>query len=166
MSKKVKRQEPRERTAEEALSSLMNLCARAERSSGDAMRLMHRWGVDQDERQGVLDKLIEEKFIDDRRYADAYVREKINLSDWGRRKIAEVLYSKGISREIMDESLLQLNDEMAKERVRKIVKERIPRTKAKNSYDLKGKLMRYGLGRGYEYDDVMSAVESLVKEEY
>lgn len=165
MSEEVKRDKPRQRTAEEALNSLMNLCARSERSSGDAMRLMQRWGVDAGERQGVLDKLIEGKFIDDRRYADAYVREKMNLSDWGRRKIAQVLYSKGITREITGEALSQFDNEMSMDRIRRIVRERIPRTKAKNGYELKGKLMRYGMGRGYEYDEVMSAVESLVEKD-
>lgn len=164
MSKKVDKREPKQRSAEDALSSLMNLCARAERSSGDAMRLMHRWGVAQEERQGVLDKLIEEKFIDDQRYADAYVREKINLSNWGRRKIAEVLGTKGVARGKTEEALLQFDDTMARERIREIIEERIPKTKAKNNYELKGKLMRYGLGRGYEYDEVISAVESLVEE--
>ena len=70
----------REKTAYEALASLMRLCARAERSSGDALRLMQNWGVSKNEQQEVLQRLINERFIDDRRYAEAFVREKIQLS--------------------------------------------------------------------------------------
>ena len=73
----------RDKTAEQALASLMRLCARAERSSGDAMRLMGTWGVPTQERGAVLQRLVKERFIDDRRYAAAFVREKINLSAWG-----------------------------------------------------------------------------------
>ncbi len=67
------------KSAEQALSSLMRLCARAEKSSGDVMRLMARWGVDSSQRDNILQRLLAEKFIDDRRFAAAYVREKINL---------------------------------------------------------------------------------------
>ena len=58
---------PRERktkSAEQAYASLMRLCARAEKSTGDAMRLMHTWGVPQSERQGVVDRLVAQRFID------------------------------------------------------------------------------------------------------
>ena len=65
---------PRERkkkSAMEALNALMRLCSRAEKSSGDALRLMRTWGVEAREQQGVLDKLQEMRFIDDNRYAEA-----------------------------------------------------------------------------------------------
>ena len=84
----------RDKTAEQALASLMRLCARAERSSGDAMRLMGTWGVPTQERGAVLQRLIKERFIDDRRYAEAFVREKINLSAWGEYKIRTALRRK------------------------------------------------------------------------
>ena len=67
------RREPRQRSAGEALSALMRLCSRAERSSGDAMRLMRQWSVAENEREGVLRRLVEMKFIDDSRYAEAFV---------------------------------------------------------------------------------------------
>lgn len=76
------------KSAAQALQSLMRECAKAEKSSGDARRLMARWEVAEDEREGVLSQLIEMRFIDDSRFAEAYTREKINLSGWGVRKIS------------------------------------------------------------------------------
>ena len=76
----------RAKTADEAFASLMRLCARAERSSGDALRLMQNWGVAKEEQYRVLQRLQSERFIDDRRYAEAFVREKCNLSAWGPRQ--------------------------------------------------------------------------------
>ena len=67
--------QPTKKSKEQALESLMRLCARAERSSGDAMRLMARWGVASSDRHEVLQRLLSERFIDDRRYAEAYIRE-------------------------------------------------------------------------------------------
>ena len=87
----------RTKTAKQALESLMRLCARAERCKADAMRLMHGWEVPFDEREGVLRRLVAERYIDDRRYAEAFVREKSNLSAWGEYKIRSALKRKGIA---------------------------------------------------------------------
>ena len=75
---------PRTKTPEQALAALMRLCARAERSEEDARRLMTRWGVAPADRERVLERLRRDRFIDDARYAEAFVREKINLSGWDR----------------------------------------------------------------------------------
>ena len=90
---------PRTKTPEQALAALMRLCARAERSEEDARRLMTRWGVAPADRERVLERLRRDRFIDDARYAEAFVREKINLSGWGARKIADALHRKRIARE-------------------------------------------------------------------
>ena len=81
-AKKIKR----DKTPEQAYAALIRLCARSEKSSGDALRLMQRWGVKPSARQGVLQKLLADRFIDDNRYAEAFVRDKIRLSGWGARK--------------------------------------------------------------------------------
>ena len=67
----------RNKTADEALAALMRLCARAEKSSGDALRLMRTWGVEPREQQRVLERLVEQRFIDNERFAGAFVREKL-----------------------------------------------------------------------------------------
>ena len=104
----------RAKTADEALASLMRLCARAERSSGDALRLMQNWGVAKEEQYRVLQRLQSERFIDDRRYAEAFVREKCNLSAWGRYKIQSALMRKGIASDIIAEALVALHDRQQK----------------------------------------------------
>ena len=86
MEQKVKRVK-KDKTPQQALQSLMRLCARSEHSSGDALRLMKRWGVADDEARKVLSRLQSERFIDDARYAEAFVRDKLNLSGWGAYKI-------------------------------------------------------------------------------
>ena len=107
----------RPKTAEQALASLMRLCARAERSSGDAMRLMATWMVPEGDRQGVLQRLIKDRFIDDSRYAEAFVREKSNLSAWGEYKIRATLRRKGIADEIINNALQQMPTEQNIERL-------------------------------------------------
>ena len=94
---------PRTKTPEQALAALMRLCARAERSEEDARRLMTRWGVAPADRERVLERLRRDRFIDDARYAEAFVRDKIRLSGWGARKIRTSLRLKGIAAAIKKE---------------------------------------------------------------
>lgn len=93
-AKAVKQRVPK--SAQQALASLMRECAKAERSTGDARRLMARWEVAKQDQEGVLNQLIEMKFIDNRRFAQAYVRDKVNLSGWGAQRISLELSRKGV----------------------------------------------------------------------
>ena len=160
---------PRERkpkSAQQALQSLMRLCARSEKSSGDALRLMQQWQVPQAERQGVLERLVKERFIDDGRYAEAYVREKSRLSGWGARKIAMQLRQKGVSQAIIDEALRQLDSNVELPRLVEKLRRKIRTTKYTSDYELRGKLMRYALSLGFDYDIAQRAVEdSLVEQD-
>lgn len=169
MSKKIAAYDPetgapvrRTKTAEQALSSLMRLCSRAEKSSGDALRLMYGWGVPEADRPGVLQRLIDDKFIDDARYAAAYVREKMRLGGWGAHKISRMLASKGIARPLIEQALALYGRDDRKERLREMLEKKCRNTKATGTYELKGKLMRYGLSLGHDYDDVKDAVENVV----
>lgn len=158
---------PRERkpkSATQALSSLMRLCARSEKSSGDAMRLMRTWGVPEGERQGVLQKLIDQRFIDDRRYAEAYTREKSSLAGWGRKKIALQLRTKGVVREIVDEVLASLDSDEQSERLVDKLQRKLRSTKAASEYELRGKLLRYALSLGYDYDMALDAIGRVVSD--
>ncbi len=146
------------KSAEQALESLMRQCARAEKSSGDAMRLMARWGVDPARRAEVLERLIAERFIDDERYAAAYVREKLNLSGWGARKIASSLRVKGVSESIITAALSDLDSQQMEERLADKIMRKARVIKYKDQYDKRNKLIRYGLSLGYQYDMVQDAV--------
>lgn len=157
--------EKKPKSAAQAQQSLMRLCARAEKSSGDALRLMRGWGVPEAEREGVLNKLIEQRFIDDRRYAEAYVREKSNLSGWGARKIAFQLRQKGVDKSIIDATLSSLDSEIQLEQLTAKLERKLRTTKAANIYELRGKLLRYGMGLGYDYEMTRSAIDKITPEE-
>lgn len=153
----------RDKTADEALASLMRLCARAERSSGDALQLMQNWGVNKNEQQEVLQRLIKERFIDDRRYAEAFIREKCNLSAWGRYKIQSALKRKGIASDIIAEALAKLNPSDNKKRLQDRLQTKIKHIKYDTEYQLKTKLIRYALSLGFEMDDVMDSVNEVMR---
>lgn len=155
--------EPKTKTAEQALNALMRLCSKAEKSSGDALRLMYRWGVPIAERQGVLDKLVEMRFIDDARYAEAYTREKSQLAGWGARKIAQNLYQKGVSKDIVAKTIAMLESDDQRAMLEKRLQRKLPTIKATTDYERRGKLLRYALSLGYDYDMVISVIDTLLR---
>ena len=158
---------PRERktkSAAEALQSLMRLCARGERSTGDAMRLMRTWGVPEGERQAVVDRLVAQRFIDNSRYAELYVREKSRLSGWGARKIAMQLRTKGVEKEIIAEALATIDSDEQSDRLAEKLRRKMRTTKAQSDYEMRGKLLRYALGLGYDYDDASTALDKIMAE--
>ncbi len=151
--------QPQPKSPEKALSSLMALCARAERSSGDARRLMSRWGVERPDQEVILERLIKERFIDDQRYAAAYVREKLNLNGWGVYKIRAELIRKGITEEIISEQLSQLDREQMRTRLDELLTKRSRSVKYNSKYHLRDKLIRYGASLGYDFSTVSEAVQ-------
>lgn len=158
---------PRERkskSAAEALQSLMRLCARGERSTGDAMRLMRTWGVPEGERQAVVDKLVAQRFIDNGRYAELYVREKSRLAGWGARKIAMQLRTKGVEKEVIAEALATIDRDEQSDRLAEKLRRKMRTTKAQSDYEMRGKLLRYALGLGYDYDDANTALDKIMAE--
>lgn len=163
MEQKIKL--PKVKTAEQALQSLMRMCARSERSSGDALRLMKRWGVADDAARKVLAKLQAERFIDDARYAEAFVRDKLNLSGWGAYKIKTTLRTKGVSKDIIDEVVAPMIAEtnMA-ERLEDIMRRKMRTLKYSSAYDAKSKLIRFAASRGYELDEAIECASKIVEE--
>lgn len=152
----------RSKSGDEALTSLMRLCARAERSSGDALRLMKLWGVDPAEQQRVLKRLLAERFIDDKRYAEAFVREKTSLSAWGEYKIRAALQRKGIARQTITEALASASAGGSTERLEQKLRSKLRTIKYESEYQLKGKLLRYAASLGYPMDEAMEAVEHVI----
>jgi len=146
------------KTPEQALAALMRLCARAEKSQEDARRLMRGWGL----AERVLAKLVRDCFIDDARYAGAFVREKLRLSGWGEYKIRTALQRKRIDRALIDAALAEADRPAMGERLCRQLERKARTAKYSTQYELKTKLIRYGLSLGYDYETVVEAASGLV----
>jgi recX family len=160
----VKTTGKRAKTPEQALAALMRLCARAEKSQDDARRLMRGWGVAEKDAEQVLGRLVRDRFIDDSRYAEAFVREKLRLNGWGEYKIRTALQRKGVSKERIDAALSQADRPAMGERLAQQLERKARTVKYASPYELKTKLIRYGLSLGYDYEAVMDAASAMVRE--
>ena len=155
----------RDKTPQQALQSLMRMCARSERASGGALRLMKRWGGGDDEARKVLSRLQAERFIDDARYAEAFVRDKLNLSGWGAYKIKMSLRAKGVSRDIIEEvvaPMLEATD--MTERLEEMMQRKLRTLKYSSPYEAKTKLIRFAASRGYDMEQAVECASKIVEE--
>jgi regulatory protein len=126
---------------------------------------MRRWGLSDADARDVLERLVRERFIDDSRYAEAFVRDKLNLSGWGIYKIKSALRAKGVSKEIVEEvvsPMLEQTD-MA-ERLEEIMRRRMRTLKYSSAYEAKTKLIRFAAGRGYDLDEAIECASKIVEE--
>ncbi len=159
----------RAKTPDEALTALMRLCARAEKCAGDARRLMRGWGLGASDAERVLARLVADRFIDDGRYAAAFVREKLRLSGWGAYKIRTALRRKEIARETIEAALSEAlgasDPAQLAGRLDAQLRRKARTTKAATPRELKTKLIRYGLSLGHDYEAVLAAAGRIVTQD-
>jgi regulatory protein len=128
----------------------MAICAGSEHSGGDIRYKLSSWGVNSSDADEIIGILKKENFINDKRFAAAYTADKIRNNKWGKIKISSQLRLKGIPDEIIRSSLDEVDGEQYSGMIKEVLASYRKTVKAKNKYDLKGKLMRFGLSRGYE----------------
>ena len=110
-----------------------------------------KYDLTEEEKTRILRHLVEEKYIDDGRYAEAYVRDKYRFNKWGRIKIAQGLRMKGIDRETIDTAMKAIDEEEYLDILRGLIQSKRRSTKGKNDYEVNGKLIRFAMGRGFEF---------------
>lgn len=149
-----------------ALQKAMALCSRSEKCVRDIRDKMASWDItDPGSVEMLIADLIEEGFIDERRYAFAYAREKLRFNRWGKRKISLMLGSRGIDREIVSEALEGIDPGEYRETLKSDLLKKRTSVKAVNQYDLKGKLIRFAASRGYETDLIWSVIDEIMADD-
>lgn len=136
--------------ADAALARLEELCARSEQCCFDLRSKLYRWKVEQPH-DPIIERLLERRFVDDERFARAFVRDKYRFDRWGRIKIAHALAAKRIERPIISSALEEIEPREYAINCFKLLKaKRKSLPDDIEPYDARSKLMRYAAGRGYE----------------
>ena len=136
---------------DEILYKLAAKCSVSEQCMSDIEAKLSRYDLTEEERTRILRHLVEEKYIDDRRYAEAFVRDKYRFNKWGRIKIAQGLRMKGIENETISTSMEAIDEAEYLDILRDLIKAKRKSTRGKNDYEINGKLVRFATGRGFEY---------------
>jgi regulatory protein len=146
-----------------ALDKAMDQCSRREFCCDDIRNKLSQWGVENDDAEKIIETLIKENFINESRFATAFVRDKFKYNKWGKVKIAAHLRHKKIPSDILTAALALIDNEQYKILLRELIESHSKSVKAKNQYELKAKLLRYGLSKGFESSllyDILNKMES------
>ena len=150
---------------EELLGRAMRVCSGREYCISDVAALLDRWGAASDEMsEWVIEKLISEKFIDEHRYSRAFVLDHFRHSHWGRVKITMALKQKRVDPAAIASGMEAIDEEEYMELLRRTLSDQRRKTKGRNQVELKGKLLRYALGKGFESHLVYDAINALFRE--
>lgn len=149
----------REMTGQQAFQRLAALCARGEHCQHDMLEKMRQWGVGDDEQAEVMARLVDGKYVDDERYARAFVRDKIIYNKWGRRKVEQALWAKRIDSDISQRVLDEIDDETYVGILRPMLRQKRRSTKAQGEYELTTKLIKFAMGRGFTMDIIRQCIE-------
>ena len=144
------------------LERLQRQCARMEYCSSDIYRkALKAMEGDEEAAARIMASLVEDCFVDDRRYAAVFAREKSSLQGWGAVKIRYQLRGKGIADGIITEALQGIDPEKAASKLDKLAADRY--RLLKDDPQCRLKMLKALLSRGYSYDEVEDAVKRVMQ---
>lgn len=152
-------------TAEQALKRLTSLCSRSEQCEYDLSKKLISWRIKESDRNSILEYLRNNRYIDEKRFANNYALDKSQFSLWGPSRIRMELSRRKIKSEMIKEALEGVDPKIWKDSLL-----RLSNAKAK-SLDLTGeesykegqKLLRYLIGRGFPMKSSLKALELMKK---
>ena len=148
-------------TEEQALQKLAALCSQSEHCTSEMKEKMTRWGIDEDAQQRVVEYLVANRYVDDRRYARSFVNDKLKYNKWGPRKIEQSLWMKHIDESILREALDDVDNEEYISVLRPLLTSKRKTTKAETDYEMNQKLLRFAISRGFTFEQVKEVIDDV-----
>lgn len=148
----------RQKTEQEAYLTLSALCAQAEHCQWEMTEKMRRWELAEEAQARVMQRLVSERYVDDERYARAFVKDKVRYNKWGRRKVEQALWQKHIDESVRQQVLDEVDDDEYISILRPMLQQKRKSTKASSDYELNGKLIKFAMSRGFTMDIIKQCV--------
>lgn len=146
-------------TERECLLKLTALCSRAEHCTGEMSEKMKRWEIDEPTQARIMEYLVTHQYVDDARFCRVFIRDKVTYNRWGRRKVEQALYAKRVPRAVYAPILDEIEGEEYVETLRPLLEKKRKSIKAKNDYELRTKLIRFALSRGFDMNVIRQCID-------
>ncbi len=137
-------------TFDELLHKAASYCSISEHCISEVNTKLKAWEVGEADREKIIEKLIEDDFINEKRYVISYVRDKFRLNKWGKIKISMMLREKGIEKELISNAMKKIDDGEYEELLATLLKNKMKSIKYDFEYEKQGKLFRFAQSRGFE----------------
>lgn len=147
---------------QQALSLYTSLCSRSEYCEFDIRRKMANTTLDENEQNHIIDYLKQERYIDNKRFAEAFVRDKARFNGWGPQKIRFELSLRHIDTEIISIALQQVENNDFNDQLIHLLKSKLRTSTQSDPLRLKASLIRFAASRGFSYDQISEALSQLL----
>jgi len=153
--KKIKISNP-----EVALTKAEHFCAYQERSQQEVRDKLYDWGLWPDAVEQTISRLIEGNFLNEDRFAKAYVKGKFNQKTWGKIKIKQGLKLKRVPDVLIKKALLTIDLDDYTAALTRLLEKKAASVTEKNEFKRRYKLQQYAMSRGYEADLIAEVLKN------
>lgn len=148
-------------TKEQALHKVAALCSKAEKCVFDVEKKLTQWEIPQSEIDEIVDYLIKEKFLDEERFVRYYIKDKLTFNGWGKQKVRFQLQQKRVDMTLFQQLWEEIDQDQYQEQLLYLLQKKRKSIKDTDPWAVKQKLMRYAAGRGFQMDEIYSALDAL-----
>jgi regulatory protein len=148
-------------TYKEALSKATEICSHSEKCSFDIMLKCCEWQLPREETVKVIEFLLQEKFLDQQRYATSFVSDKFRFNKWGKIKLAYALRQKQVEEEYIKEALFRLPEEAYLNVLRELISAKARTVKEQDAWSRRNKLLAFAQSHGFENDLALTIIQEL-----
>ena len=146
---------------EKILNRMAAMCSRREYCEYDIREKLKKSQLEDSDITTVIKELKERNFINDERFATAYAKDKFQFNGWGKRKIAMMLSFKNIDDDTISNAINNIEQDPYKEKCLALLKSKAKSIKAENLSELKNKLLRFSIGRGFDYETSLQCISEI-----
>ena len=141
------------------LKKVLHYCAYQDRCTHEVRTKLATFDMSDSDKEKIVKLFVDEGYIDDERYASTFVRSKIHLKKWGVNKIRMSLKMKGISDDIINNALSEIDPEMYRSELIKVLQAK--KINETDPFKHKAKLAQYAIQKGYEPSLVWDVVKNM-----
>lgn len=143
----------------EALNKAAAYCTLCERCILEVCNKLGSWGVQQSVQQRIIERLKSEGFINEERYCQAFVNDKLRFNHWGRIKITAAMREKRVPNEFIAEALAQIDEEEYSAVLSSVIANKQKELKGATDYAAQQKIVRHAASRGFEPSLIIKMVK-------
>ncbi len=151
-------------STDEALDKIKKLCSAEEKCCQEVRKKLFNLGINSADAEKIINHLIDEKYIDEWRYARMFASGKFRNNKWGKIKIRYELLRKNIAENIIEDATRRIDGQDYKNLLKKELLKKQKSVSANNSTEIKGKLHRFASSKGFEYEVITRVLEEIVDE--
>jgi regulatory protein len=151
----------KEYSIDELLHKAASYCSISEHCISEVELKLKAWGVEQDKTEKIISKLIEDDFINEKRYCIAFVKDKFHFNKWGKIKISYSLKQKGLDNKLISNALNTIDEGEYEEMLAVLLKAKLKTIKWEYEYEKMGKLFNFAQSRGFESSIIDKAIRRL-----